>query len=77
MQEILKLLVGVLFLCLAWPVGNFIAKITKEELISGKKYFKIILFASFVVGIFGLVLQNDALLFTMFFIAIVKSRSLK
>jgi len=76
MQEIIKLLVGVLFLTLAWPVGIFLARITKEELKSGQKYFKIVLWLSLILGFAGLIFQNDYLLFTMFFIAIVTSRSL-
>lgn len=76
MQEIIKLLVGILFLFLAWPVGIFLAKITKEELKSGQKYFKIILWLSLVLGFAGLIFQNDYLLFTMFFIAIVTSKSI-
>ncbi len=76
MQEILKLLVSVLFLILAWPVGIFLAKITKEELKSGQKYFKIILWLSLILGFAGLIFQNDYLLFTMFFIAVVVSKSL-
>jgi len=75
MQEILKLFLGIIFLILAWPVGIFLARATSEELKSGKKYFKIILGLSLIFGFTGLILKNDWLLFTMFFVAIVTSKS--
>ena len=77
MQQIVKLLIGVVFLALGIPIGNFLAKITKEELKSGKKWFKLIILICFIVGFWGLISQNDVLLFTMFFIAIVTSKSLR
>ena len=77
MQEIFKLLIGVAVLVLGIPVGNFLAKQTKEELKDGKKYFKIIIFLSLIGGFIGLILRNDVLMFSLFFIAIVTSRSLR
>ncbi len=77
MQEILKLLIGLLVLALGYPLGTFLAKQTKEELKSGQKWFRLIIFVSLIGGFVGLVLGNDVLLFSFFFIAIVTSRSLK
>lgn len=77
MIELLKLLFGICFLVLGIPVGNFLASQTKEELKDGKKYFILLVWVGLAGGAVGLVLGNDALLFTMFFIAIVTSRSLK
>ena len=59
------------------PIGNFLAKITKEELKEGRKWFKLIVFISLIGGFVGLIIGNDILLFSFFFIAIVTSRSLK
>jgi len=77
MQQIVKLLIGVVFLGLGIPIGNFLAKVTKEELKSGRKWFKLIILFCFLAGFWGLISQNDVLMFTMFFIAIVTSRSLR
>lgn len=77
MLEIYKFIIGIAVLALGIPIGNFLAKITKEELRQGKKYFKILVILSLVGAVIFLILKNDALLFTLLFIAIVTSRSLK
>jgi len=77
MEEIIKILIGIAVLISGYPLGNFLARITKEELKDGKKWFKLIVTLSFAGGIIGLILGNDILLFSFFFIAIVTSRSLK
>jgi len=77
MQELIKLMMGIIILALGIPIGNFLAKITKEELKSGKKWFVIIIFAGLIGGFVGLIIENDTLLFGCFFIAIVTSRSLR
>ena len=77
MQEIIKLLIGIFILFLGFPIGNFLAKQTKEELKDGKKYFRILIFIGLIGGLIGLIIGNDVLLFSMFFIAIVTLRSLK
>jgi len=76
MQEIIKILIGILVLILGIPVGNFLAKITKEELKSGRKWFILLVWIGLILGVFGLIVGNDILLFTGFFIAIVTSRSI-
>ncbi len=77
MQEVINLLIGIAVLLLGIPIGNYLAKQTKEELKSGQKWFKLIIIISLIGGLIGLIIGNDALLFTFFFIAIVTSRSLK
>ena len=77
MQEIIKILIGMGLLALGIPIGNYLAKATKEELKSGQKWFKLIIIASLVGGIIGLIIGNDILLFSLFFIAIVTSRCLR
>jgi len=67
---------GIVVLILGFPIGSFLAKITKEELSSGQKWFKLIIFLSLIGGFIGLIIGNDALMFSFFFIAIVTSRSL-
>lgn len=76
MLEILKLIIGLGVLVLGFFIGEVLAKLTREELKPGKKYFLVLMWASFAGGIVGLILGNDVLLFTMFFISIVTSRSL-
>jgi len=77
MEEVVRLLLAIVFLILGIPIGNFLAKITKEELKFGKKWFEVILWVSLIGGVTGLIMSNDAVLFTFFFIAIVTSRSLR
>ena len=77
MQEIIRLIIGVLVLLFGFPIGSYVAKSTKEELKSGQKWFKLIIIVSLIVGFVGLILGNDVILFSSFFIAIITSRSLK
>jgi len=77
MQEPYRLIIGIALLILGIPIGNLLAKITKEELHSGKKYFKFLIILSLTGAVVFLVLGYDALLFGFLFIAIVTSRSLK
>jgi len=76
MQEIINLIIGATVLFLGIPIGDFLAKITKEELKQGRKWFKLIIFLSLIGGFIGLIIKNDILLFSFFFIAIITSRSL-
>lgn len=69
--------VGIIFLALGIPIGNLLAKSTKEELNSRKKWFRLIIILSLIGAIVFLILGNDVLLFTFLFMAIVTSRSLK
>ena len=77
MTEIISLIIGVIILILGIPLGNYLAKVTKEELKSGQKWFKYIVIIGLIGGFVGLIIKNDVLLFTMFFISIVTSRSLR
>jgi len=77
MQEIIKLIIGTLVLILGIPIGNFLAKITKEELKSGRKWFALLTVLCLIGGFISLLLGNDIMLFALFFIAIVTSRSIK
>ena len=77
MQEIFKLLIGAVALILAFPIGEILARKTKEELKLGRRWFKLIVFASLAGGVVGMVLRNDVLMFSFFFMALVTSRSLR
>lgn len=77
MEETLKIIIGIAVLVLAVPIGNFLAKITKDEQKQGKFWFRLITILSLIGGFIALILGNDTFLFALFFIAIVASRSLK
>jgi len=77
MQELFKLLIGVGVLVLGFPIGETLARKTKEELKAGKKWFKLIIYASLLGGVAGMLIRNDVLMFSFFFIALVTSRSLR
>ncbi|HIH52550.1 MAG TPA: hypothetical protein HA284_03385 [Nanoarchaeota archaeon] len=51
-------------------------KLTEDEQKDGQKWFRILIAISVAIGFYGLIIGNDWLLFTLFFIAIVTSRSL-
>ena len=77
MQEVFKLLIGIGILILGIPIGNYLARITKEELKQGRRWFEVLVLISLVGGLIGLIIGDDVLLFSFFFIAIVTSRSLR
>lgn len=77
MQGIFGLIIGILVLLLGIPIGNFLARLTKEELSDGRIWFKRIIGISFIGTIVSLIIRNDVLFFSFLFIIIVTSRSLK
>jgi hypothetical protein len=77
MSEVINLIIGMVVLALGIPLGNFLAKYTKEELKPGLRWFRWIVILSLIGVIIGLIIGNDVLLFSLAFIAIVTSRSLK
>jgi NADH:ubiquinone oxidoreductase subunit 4 (subunit M) len=77
MEEMIKLIIGISFLLLGIPLGILLAKKTQEELKSRQKWFKIIIISSLIGGLIGLIIRNDVLFFSFFFMAIVTSRSLR
>jgi len=76
MHEATTFVIGIIVLLLGIPIGNYLAKVTKEELKAGKKWFRRIVILSLVGVLIGLIIGNDTLMFTFAFIAIVTSRSL-
>lgn len=77
MQEFIKILIGCVFLVLGVLLGNWLASSTKSELKKNQKWFKIIIVLCLVLGFIGLWINNDVVIFSFFFIAIVTSRSLR
>jgi len=76
MNELVIFFIGVFVLFLGVPLGIFLAKFTKEELKDGRKWFKILIITSLVVGMVGLIIRNDGLMFSCFFIALITAQSL-
>lgn len=77
MQEIYNFTIGIILLILGIPIGNVLAKATKEELKLGKKWFKFLIFICLIGAVISLIFNKDYLLFTFLFISVVTSRSLK
>ncbi len=77
MLQITKILIGIVILALGFPIGNWIYKATKEEVIKGQKWIKALTLLGLAGGILGLILGNDFILFSSFFVSIVCSRSIK
>ncbi len=77
MQEVYNLAIGIVLLVLGVPIGNVLAKMTKEELKPGKRWFRLLIIISLIGAIISLIIGNDVFLFSFLFIAIVTGRSLK
>ena len=75
--KMIKILIGVLVLFLGVIIGNFLAKNTKGELKSGQVWFKWIIVLSLIGGFVGLWIGSDVIMFSLFFVGIVVSRSLR
>jgi len=76
MQEIVKILVGIIVLFFGVFIGNLLVRFTKEELKTGQGWFRVIIILSLMGAIISLIIKNDVLLFTFLFITIVTSRSI-
>ena len=77
MLESLKIIIGTFILILGIPIGNLLAKYTKEELKDGRKWFNLLIFIGLIGGLVGAIIQNDSLMFSFLFIAVVTIRSLR
>ncbi len=76
MSDTTNILLGILLLIIGVPIGSFLAKATKDELNYGQIWFKLITILSLLGGFVGLLIKNDFIMFSFFFIAIVTSRSI-
>ncbi|MEA3414468.1 MAG: hypothetical protein U9Q99_03015 [Nanoarchaeota archaeon] len=77
MNELTQLAIGILVLILGFPIGTLLAKYTKDEKKQGQFWFKKLILIGLIGGIIGLIIKNDPIMFTFFFIAIITSRSIK
>ena len=77
MEELIKVLIGIVVLLLGIPIGHYLARFTKAELKSGQRWFRLIVLVSLILGFIGLIIGDDVLLFSMFFIAVVVGGSLR
>ncbi len=76
MSEVITFIIAIIILALGFPLGNLLAKLTKEELKVGRKWFNVVIILSIIGAIYSLIIGNDYLLFTFLFISIITSRSL-
>lgn len=76
-MQLTNIAIGVIVLAFGFVIGNYLARWTKEELEIGRRWFRVIIIISLIGGVVGLVLGNDVLLFSFFFVAVVTSRSLR
>jgi hypothetical protein len=76
MDALLQLGIGMLALVVSFFLGGTIAKIAKDELKIGHKWFEVILLASFLGAILSLIFLNDVLMFSFLFILIFTFRSI-
>ena len=77
MNELIRLIIGIVVLLLGIPIGNLLARVTNDEQEKGQWWFRLIILFALIGGFVGLVIRSDIIMFTFFFIAIVTSRSLR
>ena len=68
--------IELLLLIVAIPVGFLIAWLTKDELVSGRKYFRILIIVSILVGVWFWLTGYSYISWTVGFILIVSLVSL-
>ena len=64
------MILEVIILILAFPVGYLIAYWTRDELIQGRKWFKMIIIASILGGFWFFIIGEDYISLTLIFILI-------
>lgn len=70
------MIIQIIILLIAIPVGLLIAYLARDELIQGRFYFKIISIASFIISISFYIKQSYIIANTSFFILIISAISL-
>ena len=77
MKEVLLSALGII---LAFPAGYLLARMTRDELVKGRKFFEVLILASLIILFSSLFLENKrltfAILLTMVFSMIVCLTSL-
>jgi hypothetical protein len=74
---ILEYIIGILALLFAFPFGMLLAKFTKDELYSGKRYFQTIIILCFIGLAMSLTFRVVEMAFTFVFIGILTSMCLR
>ena len=77
MAEFISLIIGIAALLLGIPIGNWLARATRDESRQGQKWFRRIIILSIIGAVVSLIVRNDSLLFAFAFMAILTSRSLR
>ena len=77
MEEVIKYILAISVLILGYFLGIYLKKLTADEQVIGRKYFRVITIISATLLLLGLIIGKDWMLFTFAFITIVTSRSLK
>ena len=77
MAGLLTFIMGIIVLILGIPIGNFLSRVTKEEIKDGQIWFRTLSILSIVFAVVSLIIGNDPLLFGFLFVLIITSRSLK
>lgn len=72
----MNIILNVAILILAIPVGFLIAWMGRDELKQGRKYFRILLIASLIIGAYGFFFGKNYVSLTMGFVFIVSIISL-
>ncbi len=70
------MLLEILIIIASFPIGYLIAYTTKEELLQGRKWFKLIIPLAFLVGLLFIFLKQYYISLTCAFILVVTSISL-
>ncbi len=65
------MIIELLILILSVPSGLFLAYISRDELINGRKWFRILIMISLISEIWFFLQRNKPLIFTLAFIFIV------
>jgi len=71
-MEFTKIMLHLIILITAVPVGWFLAKLSKEELVPGKRWFKVIIYSLIIIGlVFFLSYRDMPILLALAYMAII------
>ena len=71
------MILEIIILILAIPAGLLLAWMARDELLMGRKWFKLIVVLSFILSIVFLIMKEIAVFLTLMFILIVTAISYK
>jgi hypothetical protein len=76
-MEMIKEMIIIIVLFLAFPFGFLLAHWARDELVSGRKWFKIIIYISAFLSPVSILINRFEIFYTMLFILIVTYVSYK